>query len=754
MDWSLDKAEGMGGIYQLIITRLTHGGRAADVTRFRGVPTRIPEYSNGDPFGDGAASFVFPAVTMFDDLTAADLVGWLADYSNVDLYWVPIVPDDPVYAGLANVANPLTNVADAVAPPKLLPAGTANRVRVWEGYIASMGWTSDESSAQLEIQCQGALYQHDRYLSKPAFIARPQPLEEHIRRSFDPKGRPQLRTRRLRVVWPAGWTKTAPAVAPADITPLTPVVRAGNRWTGKTSRNTGAWERTLTSYVQEMLAVLIVDEESGVTPGNQWTVQHDHTGVGRTPVLMVRDRFRKPDFALWVGTPGVSLQVDRDTTQSYNVMFGEGSDVGGVTWRNALPDPKGERTDYRPIAYDATLWPYDGKAAKSLGKGGFAAESFQKYMNGMSQEQAASSAAKMLIRDRTAGWAGTLTFKTDVLSAIPAPDFLNPVPAGQLLPRARIRAGMTVNLKGFLGTGETGMNFHIAQAQISPDAGTVTCTIDTAYRDLLSIEESIVRTRDPLTPSKLLRVGQNSQLIEDVNAPWDYSAGAGYIPRQSKPFHDTRPARAGFPYADWARSRPPARYPQYYVKCNANSTDSRKRWSGPIPILTSEQGTINRTEVAVYDWYGRVVTIPFHVSIYRVNVNAGFMPRDGSTFSAYLDGAFDPVDPATGLPWPDTRFLGPDQNFIIGWGNRSNGVYNRAGFSPGREPDGHPPTGLLVDEGGWSFNNRWHGFFTAPRPGEKFDVTDIQLYAMFYAEHTQPVYFMGRLYRQPQGSDH
>ena len=59
--------------------------------------------------------------------------------------------------------------------------------------------------------------------------------------------------------------------------------------------------------------------------------------------------------------------------------------------------------------------------------------------------------------------------------------------------------GDIILLKGFRGTGETetrGTNvFHISQVTMNPLEGTVQLTIDTKFRDLLSVEEAIARGR-------------------------------------------------------------------------------------------------------------------------------------------------------------------------------------------------------------------------------------------------------------------
>jgi hypothetical protein len=349
-------------------------------------------------------------------------------------------------------------------------------------------------------------------------------------------------------------------------------------------------------------------------------------------------------------------------------------------------------------------------------------------------------AKQSLARDSDPGWTGSITLATDPSAS---------------LSRWQIRAGMTMLLKGFLGSGNTGMPFHISAVSVKPEDGTVELTVDTRFRDLLTVQEAFERTRDPLTPVKMLQVNRQSVMIPDVQAPWDYTAGSGYVPRASKGFHDYVPLNTGFPYQSWSLKHSPLHYSSWYVKCDAGSPDRNHRWAGPISVLTSEKGEILRTEFACYDQYGYVLKIPFHVSFYYLPVGPSAMPRDAQGPSPYIDNAFESVNPKTGQPWPKGNYLQPPDSFIVGWGNRQNGIYNRAGFSPGSEADRNSPTGLFVDGATWSYDNTGNrAYQTNPiKPGYKQTAAAITLYAMLYAEHSESVYFMGRLYHANPGTD-
>lgn len=752
--WDRQVARGMGGRFQIVFTRVgitdplnPATGVPRDISFFRGAPTQLQSYSSADPFGDAVAVLNFPAISGHDDFESPEIGSWLGDYADVDIWWVPgedptgvVVPPDTTDA--LEWINPLSG--DLVLAPVqeytlvsgVYVMGAPRGTKLWEGYVTSFDIEDSAGGSSLSVQCQGALFQSDRYLMKPFYPAQPQTLESLLAAVFDHTQRPHLRTAPLQIEWPSGWSLVAPAFDPNTSNTYAPNVAPGTKWTGYTSRSTGAWDRALTGFAQDQIAVMLTPTNAGVTPGNQWTVQHAHQGdpgypAGRTPVLRVRDRFRPADFSIWYGSDGVVSNLTRDSTQMANLVYGDGTDVAGTVWRNAVISADGSRTDYQPLAASAEVYPAVGNAGFNRAK--FAAEAYVKYGAGFNQPDAVLSAAQTLQRDIDPGWAGTIVIASD-----PSAD----------LTRWEIRAGWTMRLQGFQGTGLTGMTFHISAVEVDPMGGTVQLTVDTRYRDLLNLSEALARTRDPLTPSKLLQVNRASAIIEDVQAPWDYSAGSGYVPLASKAFYDYLPTGDVFPYNDWAQHHPPFMYPQWYVAVNADSTDSRQRWGGPIPILTSEKGTISRSEFYCVNKYGVIVDIPFSVSLYYVNVTYAAMPQSGGIYSPFLNGAFEKINPDTGQPWSPGLLLAPDQSFIIGWGN----YRQPAGFSPGLFSLGAFPTGLLSDDSTWTFDNTNNPSYNKELPaGQNQIPSAITIYAMFYAEYSEPVYFQGRLFRQPQG---
>ena len=706
--WSFTSTTTAAGRWKLVIT--APGGAATDVTNFRAAPTKIESYSFTDPFGDSIAALTFPQITGYDDLTAPEIGGWLSDESNVDIYWVPAV------AG-STVINPVTGQKDL---------GLGTPAVVWEGFIASYDIEEDENGSHLSVQCQGALMQLDRYKAKPSYPARPQTYESMIRREFDRAYRPNLRTKSMpKPEWPTGWTKTMPAGAVNVYTPQGASV--GEKITGYSGRDTGSWDASLTGFIASLLAVMFTQDDSGVLPGNQWTVLKD---PGRQPALRVRDRFRTPDFSVWYGQVGVRCgRMTRDSTQRVNVIYGEGTSLDGTAWRNAVISADGSTTDYAPLAWMDEVYPPVDNPDYNPNK--MVLEAYTRYNSGFDQVSATESNKQILGRDADPGWVGELRLSID-------PDTMS---------RFQVQAGMTVLLKGFAGTGSTGMPFHIAEVTVSPEDGTVLCKLDSKYRDLLTLEEVVARTRDPLTPTKMLQINRRTVLIEDIVAPWDYHAGSGYMPKAGRTLLAHADRSSVFPWKSTTNAFPPRHHPEYYIKVKGKDGSKNNRWTF-FPVLMSQRGSIRRIEMQAYDADGNPLKAAFHLSLYYTNVTVTAMPMSNGVHSPFFTGAFESTQP-NGLPWPTGNFFAPDESIIIGWGNSDQ----PAGYSPGSRSGGNPITGQLVDEASWSFdcmNNP--NFDKNARPGQKIPTSAITVYGALYTDYPANVYFLGRLYRQEPGT--
>lgn len=752
--WTYTRSVAHGGRFVVLIAKPGKNGRYANT--LRGAPVQLDSYSNADPFGDSTAQLTFPQLSIFDDLQGSDLDQWLGDFANVDIWWVPATETKPSgwdeatdnkyaweYAPFRDeneqiVYAPLRNYLVSGGTVSIDWTNQFRGTKVWEGFIASMEMRADSGGSSIQVQCQGALYQVDRYLEKPFFPGRPQTLESLIAGVFDHHQRPNLRTQPLKISWPTGWSKVGPPYPKNGANIFTPNITPGKKWSGYSSRSTGSWDHSLTSFVQDNLSVMLTQTDSGVTPGNQWTLLHrrqTNTTAGRQPILKVRDRYAAPLFEIWAGTPGIEMTLTRDTTQMANVIYGDGTGVDGTVWRNAVISSDGSRTDYLPLAADRSVYP--PRDNDNYNQAHFVSEAYVKYGTGFDQTAALESAQRTLRRDLDAGWSGTVTMSVD-------PD--------EDTSRFTIQAGTSMRIKGVVGTGDTGMVFHIASVEVSPQEGTVSLTVDTRFRDLLNLEEAIARNRDPLTPAKLLQVNRASGAVEDIQGPWDYTAGSGFVPTASKDFERHKPNSIVFPYTSWTKSHPPTVHPHWYVKVNANAPKSKDRWT-IVRVLMSEKGTISHSEFCAYDRVGNVVKVPFHVSVYQNYVTYRNMPMKDGVYSPFITGAFESINPATGQEWDAGNFLAPDPAMIVGWGN----YRNKAGYSPGRMTDDDQPTGKLVDDSTWDFdctNNKDFNRYAKPGKNGKYhqQASAISVWVAIYAEYTHDLFFRGRFFRQSQGA--
>lgn len=692
----------------------TPGGPVTDVTFFRDAPTTLGSFSTADPFGYAVAQLSFPQIGPMDDLGSGDL-SWLTEFANVDI--VLLAPD-------------------------------GSTTTVWEGFVASLDWSLSVEAASLSVQCQGALFQVDRYVAAPQFPAAPISYEQLIIEALSPARHPHLRTAELRIEWPENLDSiryvdsTAGSSGGVTVDPTTgaviPLGRVGGQpstvtvgtvpdgqSTGFATRSTGAWEKALTGFVAGLLEVMFTNQFA-----DQWTIRMD---PGRQPVLYVRQATRQADYALDIGQPGIaSLNLSKDYTQFANVIYGAGTTPEGSVYSRQAVIRNNTRTAYVPYAADPRVHPESGSPMDSSV---MRVETHVQFQDGMYEDDALDVAKLMLARNSDPGYTGSLSLAIDPIGGS----------------RFQMRAGEVLKLRYLDGTGERGVNFHIAEVTVNVGEGTVDLKIDSKFRDLITVEEVLARTRDPLTPIKMLQLGKTSEVIPDRAAPWDYAKGSGYVPKSSKSWYDTIPVGETFPFDDQAHRRPPRDDPGAYITVNANAPTRRARWSAPIPIRTAQKGDIRLTQFACYDRYGNRLTIPFHVSIYDTAVTVDNMPYDGAGPSPFIPGAFQRVNEfGLEIPagTPGATAMG-DASLRVGWGDTDQ----PAGYSPGAKSTGSPLTGLLVDETSWSFDNTDDPDFEKnPAPGYVQLEAALTLYAMFYAEHNDVVYITGRLFRTEPGT--
>lgn len=691
------------GIFQVVVQ--APGEPATDISFLRGVPVQVQSYSFADPFGPATAVLSLPQVSIFDDVGSSNSeLSFLRPFADVTIYLVNLTTADPSYQDVVTANQ--------------------NRQVVWEGFIASMEWQSDDNGSSLSVQCQGAMFQVDKYVQKPFYPPRPWAYENLIALCFNHVVRPNLRTAQMKVEWPAGWSKVMQAPSASTPSYMQPVgVTPGQKITGFFGRNTGGWEKSLTGYIQSLLNVMYDDS------GQQWSLRLD---TGRQPVLYVRQMYGvTPKYVVYAGQPGVTLSLSRDFTEFANVIYGEGTDAAGVEYNRQVVSNDGAYTDYEPMAYDEEVWPHTDNSRFNIHK--MTVEANIKYDNGFDERQAIASAWKTLKRDMDPGLAGSLSLKVS--------------PSGG--PKELIRAGETIQVLFAVGSGTQGVIFNIAEADHNVADGSVELKIDSKFRDLLTLEEVLVRTRDPLTPVKLLQVNKRTLMVQDQLAPWNYAKGSGYMPLSSMNFYKNIPAGERFPFTTHSKAFPPKKYPSYYIKCHANAKTRYGRWT-TFPIRMGEKGDIRALQFACYDKDGNVLAIPFHLSLYYHTVTADDMPYDGLGPSPFITNAFESTNQygqpiPSGTPGVTTL---PDPDMVEGWGNGPQ----PAGYSPGYKSAGDPVTGVLMDETNWSWDvtGKNMDFDPNPKSGRESE-TAITIYGIVYAEYHDYVYFRGRIFRKEPG---
>jgi hypothetical protein len=717
------------GQHRVWVTRPGHA--AVDVTYFRNIPAQLSSYVFADPFGPSTAEISFPQITAYEQPGEGDLF-WLHQGADVNITWV--------YAS----------------------TGLASTTWRWEGYIASLAYAQDESSSSVSVQCKGALYQVDNFLAEPQFIVSPLPYELAIKQRLDPTTTPDLHTGALTVTFPSYWTTTVPASALTGFAELRPQgVKTGDKWTGLVTRSTGSWDKRLTSYIQGLLSMMFVPD------GSQWTVILNY---GRKPQLLVRQiRYSIDSYTheVTLGQPGVSASLNEDWTQAANVYFGKGTDVGGDDFSNEVISNGGGKTGYLPFAAQHQVYPA-ATSNKWWTKDVMRQETHVQFDQGISPIDAQAVAISSLQRSAHPGYTGTITLKVDTERN------------NATYSRWLLMPGMQIYLHGFKGVG---VLLHIAQVSANVADGSVELTVDSKFRDLLTIEQVRARSRDALSTIRALQVGKLSVQINDQQKRWSYSAGSGVIPSSpitGQPngkdlFVKYNTANEAFPWRNLVKKYPPHKHPTWYIRIEKPSTDFTKNWSGSgtkryaIGVLLSQSGNIRMTQIAAYDANGNVMKIPFHVSFYTAaGINPTSMPMipKDKTNPSYLaslknhagqhypffPGAFESIYP-DGSPKVSGDFTNHQDSFMLGWGN----YYQRAGYYPGLYGDHDKVTGLLVDETTWSYDTTKANFLLNPTYPAKVAQNKLAglVYIMIYAEalpRNQPVFFLGRCFRDVLGA--
>ena len=703
-----------------------------DISFFRGKPTTIGDFSFSDPFGPEQMTITLPQVSIFEGLGQGDL-SWARKHVNIDVIWVGALPAAyPFGAGYGTGFVPQWR---------------------WEGYAVS-----NSRSQGLTLQLKGALLQLDNFLAKPEFAGRPIPYEWAISRQF--LHRSSLRLNPLKIIWPSWWPSTYTPPAKGTPSYLIPAgVSKGEKWTGLLTRETGSWDPVLTSYVQTLLSSMYSER-------GRWSVE---LGAYRQPVLLHRDFISEPaDTTVVIDPvdPGLELDLSEDWEQTATTVFGQGTSLSGVTYSGMSVSSDGSTTSYEPLAALRQVWPEQVDNGW-LDEQVMAKEVMVQMQAGLSADDAAVVARAHLARFSDPGLTGTITLSTD------------PTLGGVSLPRHLVRAGMDVHIPGILGRPE-GVLAHISKSSHSPSTNKTTLTVDTKFRDALTVEEVRTRGRDALQVSRMLIAGQYQPPIPDQVLPWSYAEGSGIIPSNNAysavKLFSGMPNSISFPWTDWTTQHPPrdSRWRSSYLRLGPAQPNADLNWvlqSGPggtslgVPIKMAQAGSIRLLQVAAYDANGNVMQVPFHISFYYSRgVNNMSMPQipveQVGMFRPYAAGQHYPFvrDGFEEFNQDGTRTNPniPQPTQSVGMIRAYGTFYEKAGYFPGSYGSGDAPTGMLVDENTWSFDSS--GFSDSnfdPYSVERNLTNPMagQVYAMIYcdAQQDQEVFFLGRMFRVEPG---
>jgi len=724
----------------------------ADVSHFRGVPSVVGSFSFADPFGPKDISITWPAISMFEALGRGDLY-WLREKVSIDVVWADALP----------LAYPFGRYAGPRDARVWVPSFA------WEGRITSFSYDT-EGRPGLTASGNGAMYQLDDYLAKPEFLARPMPYEWAISRQFLEK--PHLRLGRMHVEWPEGWGRTyEPKKDPWYMIPIG--VRKGENWTGLLTRSTGSWDPVLTSYIQTLLSGMY-------TQNGRFTLD---LARGRHPVLRLLKMLSRPNSSTVIIDPVdeghqiSDLQVD--WTQALDVVYGQGTSLTGIAYSGLEVSSDGSRSFYTPLAARRQAYPAEDNDWLDLADS--PREVLLQMQQGLSEYDAMKVAQAHLERFGDPGVTGTVKLRTDVK--------LNDG-LGTVLPHHLVRAGMPVQIPGLLGRKE-GVLAHVVESSADLVNKETTLTLDSKYRDALTVREARVRGRDSLNISRMLIAGQYNPPLPDMLKPWDYSR-SGFIP--SAPLRNGPELWAGmpndmlFPWTEMTTARPPkkARWRHCYIRIGPAQDDANKNW-GVAPmkpgggkyavgVMMAQAGTIRLLQIAAYDRDGNVMKVPFHVSFYYSNgVNVKAMPRipaystDATHPATYYPYHHPPYDPGQHYPyvvnaWEQYNADGTIKSNEYGTVKASALLWKafgtnfvKAGYFPGDGLSGDP-TGLLVVENVGDFNcegQQGPGSFDPRSPkGNLTNPLAGMMYVMIYCDEQgdEPVFFHGRAFHVEPGS--
>ena len=544
--------------------RVVVGGK--DVTFFRNALTVLHGWTDNDPFGDASCEIGFPQVSTFEKPGTRDLT-WFREWSEVSI---------------SLMLNPGVTVR---SDGKYYSNGAL--VPLFEGMVPAFEDSLSETDNVLTLTAIGILYQLDYYTMPPDITPR-SASDIGLRISQAINSRAVGRGFRgnscayhytgVMSGQAGAWDK----LLSGYIQDLISVCQ-----NSKGQRVTLALQRPKTPWIQWKDTTTVHWSVWAGQPGVTYTLSSDWSGAfnvyygegtddkghhwrnTKYPRLHADTAPLYPRPITSFFTPGgsktgftpfarrmyehgyIHMHVKdtydpRDEDEVRDVQRRKGILVDGVvgpqTWAAVFEVGSNEGdldgAYFQPIAEWTSVepWRFNAQGAtvgknKRFDKDAVRIERYDNYGDHFTKRDAMKSAQVELAHSyHNPGWTGTITLTTDLLDKDGNPNS-----------RFLIRAGENILIQGFKDHGWSRTDktylFHIAQVDrdLTAEPPTVTLTVDTKARDLMSIAAMMQRDYATRHPSDRQEITQRqSRITQDTVTIWDYENGAGVIPKHAQ----------------------------------------------------------------------------------------------------------------------------------------------------------------------------------------------------------------------------
>lgn len=613
-----------------------------DLTFFRGVPVEVLSWGSAEPGGDTVMALRLGQVSPFEALA-----GGYLDYIKV---------------GQRVTLN--------------VVGGTAKRL--FTGEIISPETSVDEASGATVLHVQGILFTADNGLTPPSFHSEARDIGTVIAETLNGYGGRKYATckavttgikTRARGAWMPrlsghvtdllGTATTADGSSQwtVDHAGLTPSIHLKDRSTVHATVTVGTPGLSFDLASDATGAPNCIFGEGTAPDGGHWrNTKYPNLRRDSAPVYPLGGG---STFHPASGTTGFGPFAVEMRTHGYTMASGDtysGADeaevrdaqtraeitvdgiVGPQTWAAVFETGSNAGSLlgawFAPLAFDPRVMPrkYSADGA-DIGRNTaydptvMRVDRFENYGEGVTKQQATLSARAELARVSSAGVSGTMTLKIDP----------------QEMSRFELRAGQNIKLKAYRGAD---VLFHIAGVQVDWPAQTVTLTVDTHARDLLTLVAIQQRNKDAATDPvrRMLPQRRSSRQTQDNTVIFDSESGAGIVPRMGL-FHGL-----------WNVVRIPA----------------------------GQLGSIARTRFTTDS-----PAAPFAVAVFSKPITANHLVA--------LVG--DPL--ASSVPFSAQADALYDAGLLMAWGSTDE----PAGYYPSTLTAGGSVTGRLVDDSTWYYES-------------------------------------------------